>query len=119
MDIWIAPDLENIEKANQALVAFGSPYLLNPNNRKEILQLGVAPDRIDILRHVSGVRFEKAWKTRIKGRYGKAETNWIDLDSLIRIKNRIDHPRHKEDVRVLRDVKKRISRSSKKTGQKN
>lgn len=28
---------------------------------------------------------------------------------LISIKNRIDHPRHREDVRVLREVQKRRS----------
>jgi hypothetical protein len=33
--------------------------------------------------------------------------NWIDLDGLLAIKSTIDHPRHKEDARVLRAVKER------------
>ena len=37
--------------------------------------------------------------------YGKAPVNWIDLDSLIRIKERIEDPRHKSDVRYLLKVK--------------
>lgn len=36
-----------------------------------------------------------------------ARASWIDLDSLIEIKSRIDHPRHQEDVRVLRMVRER------------
>ena len=32
--------------------------------------------------------------------------NWIGIDDLIRAKARIDDPRHQEDVRVLRRVKK-------------
>jgi len=109
MDLWIDPAAENTKRANQALAEFGSPYLIDPKKSKEILQLGIAPDRIDILRHVPGVQFKTAWQKRIIGHYGKAAANWIGLDSLISIKNQIDHPRHREDVRVLREVQKRRS----------
>jgi hypothetical protein len=111
MDLWIDPEPENIKRTNHALTEFGSPILLDPNNIKEILQLGVAPDRIDLILHVDGTRFETAWKKRIKGQYGNACANWIDMDSLIRIKSSIDNPRHQEDARVLREVKKRRQRS--------
>jgi len=107
MDLWIDPSPENVRRANAALTEFGSPYLLTAESPEEILQLGVAPDRIDLVRHVRGARFETAWKKRIKGQYGSAKANWIDLDGLIRIKSRIDNPRHQEDVRILREVKKR------------
>jgi hypothetical protein len=39
--------------------------------------------------------------------------NWIDLDSLIEVKSRIDDPRHRRDVRDLeavREAKGRVSR---------
>lgn len=107
MDIWVDHASDNVKRANAALVEFGSSFLLDSRKTDEILQLGVAPDRIDFLLHVKGTRFETAWKKRIKGRYGTAKANWVDLDSLIRIKSRIDNPRHREDVRVLREVKKR------------
>jgi len=114
IDLWIDPEPENVKRANLALAEFGSPFLLNSKNRKEILQLGVAPDRIDFIMNVVGVKFETAWKKRVKGRYGDARANWIDIDSLIRIKSRINSPRHQEDVRVLREVKKRLTKSKKK-----
>lgn len=110
MDLWIDPDPENVKRANDALAEFGSPSLLNPKKKKEILQLGVAPDRIDFIMNVVGVKFETAWKKRIESRYGNARANWIDIDSLIRIKSRIDIPRHQEDARVLREVKKRLKK---------
>lgn len=112
MDLWIDPEKKNINRANNALAEFGSPYLLIPNRNDEILQLGVAPDRIDLLRKVKGVRFETAWKKRIRDNYGNIVANWIDLDSLIRVKSQIDHPRHQEDVRILREVKKRKNRKT-------
>ena len=39
-------------------------------------------------------------------RYGDVQANWISLDGLLRIKERIDVPRHQEDARVLREVKR-------------
>ena len=58
-DLWIDPDPANVSRANQALVAFGSPYLLDPANSEEILQLGVAPNRIDLLRAPEGPTFDE------------------------------------------------------------
>jgi hypothetical protein len=112
MDLWLDHGAANVRRANDALAEFGSPFLLDPGNKDEILQLGVAPSRIDILRRVKGARFQAAWKKRIRGRYGRAPVNWIDLESLIRIKQRISHPRHQEDARVLREVRKRRRRRS-------
>ncbi len=110
MDLWIDPSRDNVNHANAALAEFGSPHLLNPDAVEEILQLGVAPDRIDLLRAIKGARFATAWKNRIRGKYGKASANWIDLNSLLRIKSRINHPRHQDDVRVLREVRRRRKR---------
>ena len=107
LDIWLDSTKDNVKRANTALAAFGSPCLLDPEAVEEILQLGVAPDRIELLRAIKGARFATAWKKRIRGKYGKADANWIDLNSLLRIKSHIDHPRHQEDVRVLREVRRR------------
>jgi hypothetical protein len=107
MDLWIDPDLENVRRANAALTDFGSPQLLEKSNADEILQLGAAPNRIDLLRDTVELEFSEAWERRIEGHYGRARACWIDLDGLIAIKSRIDHPRHQEDVRILRLVRDR------------
>jgi len=109
MDLWIGPDAANVELANRALADFGSPHLLDPRNRDEILQLGVAPNRIDLLRE-AGLEFDDLWRNRIEGRYGRAAASWVDLDGLIAIKKRIDHPRHQDDVRILERVRERRKR---------
>ncbi|MFP4420301.1 MAG: hypothetical protein ACLFRG_07125 [Desulfococcaceae bacterium] len=112
MDIWIDPGKENVRRANRALAEFGSPHLLEAENPEEILQLGIAPDRIDLLRRIEGATFRTAWKNRIRGNYGDVAANWVDIDSLIRIKSKIDHPRHQEDARVLREVRSRRKNGS-------
>lgn len=109
MDLWVGPDAENVARANRALTDFGSPNLLDPDRSDEILQLGVALNRIDLLRQ-TGFDFDEAWGNRIQGRYGRASASWIDIDALIALKKRIDHPRHREDVRVLELVRERKKR---------
>ena len=107
IDIWVVPEPENVMKANKALSEFGSPYLITePVNKDEILQIGVAPDRIDILLNLPGLSFGKVWDKKVRSAYGNVTSNWIDIDSLIEAKQRIDSPRHQEDVRVLLEVKK-------------
>ncbi len=107
IDLWIDPDPENVQRTNRALAAFGSPELLDPSDPDEILQLGVAPNRIDLLRRPGEIPFGQAWERRVEAPYGAAQAHWIDLDSLIAIKSAIDHPRHQEDARVLRLVRER------------
>jgi hypothetical protein len=109
MDLWIDPDPANVRRTNEALAAFGSPYLLDAKKVDEILQLGVAPNRIDLLRAPEGPSFEDAWRRRIGGTYGRATAQWVDLETLIDIKSRIDHPRHQEDARILKLVRDRRS----------
>ena len=107
IDLWIDPSPENVDLANTALSEFGSPALIDAARPKEILQIGVAPNRIDILLDMEGFPFARAWENRIEATYGRSPANWIDLDSLIEIKSAIDHPRHQEDARVLRQVRDR------------
>lgn len=113
MDLWIDPSQDNVQRANLALAEFGSPFLLDADKPNQITQLGVAPARIDLLLNVSGVRFETAWRKRERGQYGNAAANWIDLNTLIHIKRRVDSPRHQEDARVLLKVKERRARAGK------
>ena len=105
MDLWLQPSVENIERANRALAEFGSPTLLGFDEPTQIVQIGVAPDRIDLIGDAGSLDFDAAWQKRIRGRYGRTQANWVDLDTLIAMKSRIDSPRHQEDVRVLMEVK--------------
>ncbi|MBN1773464.1 MAG: hypothetical protein JXB32_19535 [Deltaproteobacteria bacterium] len=106
MDLWIDPDPENTARANQALAAFSSPRLLSAGRPDEILQIGVAPSRVDLLQRVGEVDFAAAWSRRIRDAYGAVQCNWVDLETLLRIKSAIDDPRHQDDAAVLREVKR-------------
>ena len=107
MDIWVDFTPQNVDLANRALADFGSPNFLSRNRDDEVLQLGIAPDRIDFFLRMQGMDFKEAWERRLRDAYGDVQANWIDLDSLLKIKGSIDKPRHREDARVLREIKKR------------
>jgi hypothetical protein len=106
IDLWVDPAEDNILRVNRALRDFPSPHFLTPGRREEILQIGLAPNRIDLLQRLGDADFEHAWQRRIEDRYGSVPTNWIDLDTLADIKAAIDHPRHQEDARILREVQR-------------
>jgi hypothetical protein len=105
IDLWIDASPDNVANVNRALSEFGSPSLIDADDPDQILQLGNAPHRIDILRSVVDLDFDRAWRRRITAPYGDAPANWIDLDGLLEIKSSIDHPRHREDARVLKMVR--------------
>jgi len=112
LDLWIDPAADNIAPTNAALEEFGSPYPISGTSPDEILQLGLPPNRIDLLLSTGEFVFADAWARREEAPYGNALAYWVDLDTLIDIKSRIAHPRHEEDVRVLREVRQRRDREN-------
>ena len=106
MNLWIEPAAPNLELANRALAEFGSPTLLSLDDPGEIVQIGVAPNRVNLLQKLEDASFDDAWRARIVDRYSNVQANWIGLDDLLAVKEKIDAPRHQEDARVLREVKR-------------
>lgn len=117
LDIWVDSARDNVMRANQALAEFGSPHLMDAGNADQVLQIGVPPNRVDLLMQVTGPTFGDAWETRVRAQYGSAEVNWIGLESLIDIKGRIDVPRHQTDameLRMVRDMRARKTHATSK-----
>lgn len=86
MDVWIQLDEENAARMIRALAAFGFGSLelaeedfLVPD---QIIQLGYAPIRIDILTTLPGVEFETCYASRVEVRLDELPVNFIDLENL-------------------------------------
>jgi len=112
MDIWVDGGLENVQRVNKALSDFGSPFFLEADKPDEVVQLGIAPNRVDFLVDVGPVQFEQAWKRCVEAPYGRVRAKWIHLDDLEKIKSSIPDPRHQDDARILRDVQARKEKES-------
>jgi len=68
LDIWVRPTPENAFKVWRALKAFQTPMrsvtLEDFHTPDVVFQIGVEPNRIDILTSISGVEFDEAWSKR-------------------------------------------------------
>ena len=68
IDIWIEVSTENSRRVYLALIEFGAPSQHFHQNTFEetgiVLQIGVAPRRIDLITSIDGVDFHNAWKNR-------------------------------------------------------
>jgi len=92
-----------IEYGAQAMAIHGG--LLAKKSNKKINEGYLAALRnVKIIENIFQMS-DEVWERRIERPYGKSAASWIDLDSLIAIKARIDVPKHQEDARILREVK--------------
>ncbi|MFH1530194.1 MAG: DUF6036 family nucleotidyltransferase [Pseudomonadota bacterium] len=107
LDIWVEPSVGNVLRVNRALAEFGSPDQLDHRATTMILQIGIEPNRIDILLGVSGVYFPEAWADRVRAPYGDLEVNWMGLDSLVRSKASTGRRRDEADVATLEKIRDR------------
>lgn len=115
LDIYVEPTRANAKRLRAALSDFfgGSPPgyadsdLLDP---AFVIQLGVAPVRIDILSGLEGVEsFSKAWRRRVEGPFGPVNAHYLALDDLIAAKAAADRPQDRSDLVTLRRAQRRQS----------
>lgn len=113
LDIWIDPSPENAARAYRALAEFGAPLtgiavedLSIPGT---ILQIGVEPNRIDVLTEVEGLNFEDAWARRTLSSYGDVPISLLHLDDLIRNKQAVGRLQDQVDLEWLERAKKKRS----------
>lgn len=110
IDIWVDPAPENAERVFQALTAFGAPlegiHVQDFYNPDVVYQIGVAPNRIDILTGLESISFEEAWQNRQQASYGGEKVYVIGREDLIKVKRAAGRPQDLEDVRSLEASRK-------------
>jgi hypothetical protein len=107
LDLLIDPSPENGLAALEAIRAFlGTDLGLSADDLTDagsIVQLGVAPSRIDILARLSSaIDFDTAWQSRADGRFATVPTQYLALDDLIREKEEAGRVQDLADVKVLK-----------------
>jgi hypothetical protein len=71
-----------------------------------IIQLGVAPVRIDLMSEIPGCgSFDSAWRKRVDATFGSAPAHYIGLDELIDAKAAVGRPQDRADLRILERAK--------------
>lgn len=106
LDIWVRADSDNASKVFRALGAFGAPlHELTTDDLAcsgTIFQIGVAPNRIDVITSIDGVRFEDAWPRRVRSSYGGIPISLLSAEDLITNKVASGRPQDLIDVERLR-----------------
>lgn len=90
LDVWVEATPENAARVVRALASFGAPMdqvsEADFSSPGVVLQLGVAPGRIDILTALTGLSFEEAWPGRIRESLGGVAVDFIGREAFIRNK---------------------------------
>ena len=90
IDFFIERSPQNAERLLQAIhqFGFGDIGLTEQDFLRDdqVVQLGIAPNRIDIMTHISGVAFEEAWESREVGEIGGLRIPFISREMLKRNK---------------------------------
>jgi hypothetical protein len=111
LDVLIRANETNSEAVYAALTAFGAPMdSLAPadfcDSPDSVLQLGVSPNRVDILQSMEGVSFDEAWRDHVDLQIDETMTaHYISMDHLIRNKELVGRPSDLADVDQLRKIR--------------
>ncbi|MFH1941698.1 MAG: hypothetical protein ABIL68_06300 [bacterium] len=110
LDIWVETTPENAKRVWEALQQFGAPLIDVTEkdfcNREIVYQIGVEPNRIDIMTDITGIRFSDAWKNRVKSKYEGESIYVLGIDDLIRAKKKAGRLQDELDLQLLEKIKK-------------
>jgi predicted nucleotidyltransferase len=109
LDVFVAQEQNNADRLMEVMEAFG--FGRAGISREDFLrvdhvvQLGRAPNRIDILTGISGVDFDDAWDSREQGNISGAAVFVISRDLLIKNKRAANRDKDLADVKLLEKTK--------------
>ncbi|HJY79884.1 MAG TPA: hypothetical protein VKK81_02210 [Candidatus Binatia bacterium] len=105
LDIWVEASTENADRVFAALKMFGAPLenftpadLTQPDL---IFQIGVPPNRIDVLTSIDGITFAEAWAAPEQTIYGDQTVPVIGRAQLIQNKRASGRPQDLLDLKAL------------------
>ena len=107
LDVWVDPTPDNADRVWQALLEFGAPVTTLPVSKRDleipgqVVQMGVPPQRIDILTGVTGVDFETAWMERVVHRVDTLDLPFMGREALLRNKRATGRTKDLADVEIL------------------
>lgn len=109
LDIWVRPSPENAQRVLRALAKFGAPLegLVVDDFATDgtIFQIGIEPNRIDVITSIDGVTYDEATLTSTASTYGGIPIRLLGLATLITNKKAAGRAQDLLDVEKLEKVK--------------
>lgn len=107
LDVWVEPTAANSERVFAALAKFGAPLTAHGVAAKDFAtpgsfyQLGLPPNRIDILTTVDGLSFAPCWERRVAAQFGNEPVFYLSREDLLVNKRTVGRPQDLEDIKAL------------------
>jgi hypothetical protein len=105
IDLWINNSSDNTSKVWSALEKFGAPLgQIKRNDLEEqdvVYQIGVVPNRIDIMTSIDDVEFEDAWNRRFTLTVEGLDIPVLSREHLIKNKKAVGRPQDLVDIDYL------------------
>lgn len=102
IDLWVRADAANARRVFVALARFGAPLagvseadFARPG---VVFQVGVAPQRVDVLTSIDGVEFDDAWTGRREAPVEGVKVPVIGRDHLLLNKRATGRPKDRIDA---------------------
>lgn len=112
LDVWIERSAENAKRTWRALGAFGAPLESMGVSQADferpnvIVQMGLPPNRIDLMTGISGVaEFSAAWARRVEGPVRGRPVPFLGRADMIANKRAAGRPKDLADVAALEEHK--------------
>ncbi len=105
MDILVRPESQNAQRILRVLDQFGLGSLgLTAEDfaaSDKVVQLGVAPVRVDIVTSITGVSWEEAAAGRVEGNFGDVPVHYLGRKEFIRNKRALGRKKDLADLEAL------------------
>lgn len=109
LDVWIRATPDNAQRVWKALLEFGAPFgdltLEDLSTPGIVFQMGLPPNRIDLLTAIDGVDFAVAWGHKFPSKYGDQAVMVLGFEELIRNKEATGRPQDALDAKTLRELR--------------
>jgi hypothetical protein len=116
LDLWIDNGRKNTKLVFKALRRFGAPVAgISAGDLEKpemVLQIGVAPVRVDIMTSVPGLDFQQSWQNRETILWEGVEAHFASKEDLVRAKRAAGRPSDKRDLKNLLRKKKTRSKQA-------
>jgi hypothetical protein len=105
LDLWVRPSNENAQRVLRALDIFGAPRhgltVADLERGGTIYQVGVPPNRVDVITTVDGIHFEAAWANKAEVEIEGIRIPVINRTDLIVNKRAVARPQDLLDADLL------------------
>ena len=105
LDLFVDADPDNAAALLDALTAFGFGTVgltrEDFTSPGKVVQLGVSPNRIDLMTSIDGVSFAEAWSSRVRGTFGRTPVHFIGREVFLQNKRATGRPQDLADIAAL------------------